>query len=123
MPRKLLPFVALGLLTAAPAFAVAAPAAPDAAVAFHARATVSRSELAENTAKGLATPIGIASASTDACEVRCILASTDSPSSDHLLCDYGESRSVATGFEVIATWTEAGVQFEPTGQLNLQSCH
>lgn len=122
MPSKLLPLAALALLTAAPAFVAAAPAA-ESAVAFHARATVSHDELAENTAKGLATPIGIASASTDACEVRCVLATTDSPTSDHLRCDYGESRSVTTGFEVVATWSEAGVQFEPTEQLDLQSCH
>lgn len=122
MLSKLLPLAALALLTAAPAFATAAPAA-ESAVAFHARATVSHAELAENTARGLATPIGIASASTDACEVRCVLATTDSANSDHLTCDYGESRSVAAGFEVIATWSEAGVQFEPTEQLDLQSCH
>ena len=122
MLSKLLPFAALGFLTAAPVFVAASPAA-ETAVAFHARATVSHAELAENTAKGLATPIGIASASTGACEVRCVLATTDSPSSDHLMCDYGESRSVVTGFEVVATWSEAGVQFEPTEQLSLQSCH
>ncbi len=121
MPRKLLPLATtLGLLIA-PALAYAAP---QAAVELHARATVSHAELAENTAKGLATPVALATAAADACELRCILANPDAanPDMDRLVCEFGEVRSIQDGFEVTATWSEAGVTFQPTESLDIESC-
>jgi hypothetical protein len=121
VPRKLLPVATLGLLVVAPALAYAAP---QAAVSLHARTTVSHDELAENTAKGLATPVGIASASGQACELRCILSDSEPRPGDKdaLLCQLGEVRSVVDGFEVEATWTPTGVTFQPSESLDLTSC-
>ena len=122
MPRKLLSLATFGLLVVAPALAYAAP---QAAVSLHARSTVSHDELAQNTAKGLATPVGIASASGEACELRCVLADGKAAAdgSEHLLCELGEVRSVTRGFDVVATWSEAGATFEPSEPLDLGACH
>lgn len=121
MPSKLLPLATLGLLVVAPALAYAAP---QAAVSLRARTTVTHTELAENTAKGLATPVALATAAADACELRCILANPDAadPSVDELVCELGEVRSIQDGFEVTATWSEAGVTFQPHEGLDLQAC-
>gem|GEM_PF-2340039 len=122
MPKKtLLPLATFGLLVVAPALAYAAP---DAAVSLRARATVSHDELATNTAKGLATPVAIASTAGEACELRCVLANPDARGTDSetLLCELGEVRSVQDGFEVTATWSEMGVTFQPSESLELGSC-
>lgn len=121
VPSKLLPLATLGLLVVAPALAYAAP---EAAVSLRARATVSHDELAQNTAKGLATPVGIASSAGEACELRCVLANPDAtaPDTETLLCEFGEVRSVSEGFELTATWSEAGVTFQPSQPLDFDSC-
>jgi hypothetical protein len=121
VPSKLLPLATLGLLVVAPALAYAAP---EAAVSLRARATVSHDELAQNTAKGLATPVGIASTAGDACELRCVLANPDASATDTetLLCELGEVRSVNDGFELTATWSEAGATFQASEPLDFNSC-
>ena len=99
-------------------------AAPSEAVSVRARASLSQQELVENTARGLATPVGIATAAGEACELRCVLARSDAdmPDTDTLLCAFGEVRSIQSGFEVTATWSEAGVTFEPSASANFDSC-
>ncbi|MCR9164423.1 MAG: hypothetical protein ACE37F_06695 [Nannocystaceae bacterium] len=121
VPSKLLPVATLGLFIIAPALAYAAP---QAAVSLRARATVSHDELAKNTAKGLATPVGIASAQGNACELRCVLANPDATGQDTetLLCELGEVRAVKDGFELTAVWTESGVTFQPSEPLEFDSC-
>lgn len=121
MPSKLFPSTILGLLLAAPTLVSAAPAA---AVSVRARATLSHQELVENTARGLATPVGIATAAGEACELRCVLAhpDADAPDTETLLCELGEVRSIQSGFEVTATWSEAGVTFQPSDSADFDSC-
>ncbi len=122
MTSKLFPVAALGFLLCAPALSSAA--APQAAVSFRARATVSHAELAQNTAKGLATPVGIASAAGQACEIRCVLESPDGKMHEHetLRCELGEVRSVQSGFVLEATWTESGASLESSDNVELGAC-
>ena len=121
MPSKLLPLATIGLLLAAPTLVSAAPTA---AVTVRARATLSHQELVENTARGLATPVGIATAAGAACELRCVLANpdADTPDVETLLCELGEVRTVQSGFEMTATWSEAGVTFRPSDSADFDSC-
>jgi len=121
VPRKLLPLTTIGLLLAAPTLVSAAPTA---AVSVRARATLSHQELVENTARGLATPVGIATAAGQACELRCVLAHPDAskPDTETLLCEFGEVRSIQSGFEMTATWSEAGVTFQPSESVDFDSC-
>jgi len=96
-------------------------AAPQAAVSVRARTTVTHHELVENTAKRLATPVGIATASGEACELRCVVTES-STQADTLSCELGDVRSIDTGFEVTATWTESGVTLTPTEPLEVGGC-
>ncbi|MEM6294490.1 MAG: hypothetical protein AAGA54_24670 [Myxococcota bacterium] len=126
MSAKVLPATLLGLLLAAPAVSLAkAPA--QSAISFRARTTVSHQELADNTAKGLATPVGIASGEGYACEIRCILADPSlapgADSTETLQCEAGEVRGVTRGFEVLAMWAEDGAAtFQPVGDVDLSRC-
>ncbi len=121
MLSKLLPVGALGLLLSVPALS---SAAPEAAVSFRARATVTHAELAENTARGLATPVGIASAAGQACEIRCVLEDPDGQDDGHetLRCQLGEVRSVVDGFTLEATWTESGASLQTEHDVVLGAC-
>ncbi len=126
MPAKLLPATLLGLLLAAPAVSLAKAPAQN-AISFRARSTVSHQELADNTAKGLATPVGIASGEGHACEIRCVLADQAlAPSADGtetLRCEAGEVRGVTNGFEVVAMWADDGAaSFQPVGNVDLTRC-